>query len=356
MKNLRRLLAGSLLLALLGCSQERPDPVAPNNFTFTGEAEQLPLEVSQTFEQNWPEGMELPSFNLPAENLSPPAGFDTSYAVFAVGFLWGQLMPVALANISLTDWSGGVKVSGGAEIRIAHPIAFEPDQDVFLPSENPAIVRWESFTSHDFDGVAMIVVIKKDELTDMLPELTFSTEPFSVRFSFDQLVHMSAYYQIDAVNAVAIIARRLPGLPCPSGFIAGEWIRSEESNDYGHFAGKWFDPHGQPKAYLNGRFWTNDDGSRWFRGSYSGLFTDDVLGQVKGQWVYDDPRLCVLCGEALGKFRGIFTDTEGHLRGTIRGKFGDLSLPLTQKNLPFRGEWRVSCDSDDHPRITKDSD
>ena len=159
-----------------------------------------------------------------------------------------------------------------------------------------------------------------------------------------QLVRLDAYYQIDEWNAVAVRARKIHFTFCPHGEIVGEWIRDPNDRQSGNIQGVWLDPFGQPFASMAGRFWTTEDGRRLFEGTYSGIILDVVLGYFKGEWYYDDPRMCPMCGEGHGRFKGHFTDMKGEVIGMLEGEFGDWSIWPDDAVMPMQGRWRVFCD------------
>ena len=78
---------------------------------------------------------------------------------------------------------------------------------------------------------------------------------------------------------------------------------------------------------MNGRFWTNEDGRRVLEGSVSAYHTDEVMFHLRGSWLYDDMRMCPMCGVGHGVFHGKIFRTNDRAIGEFHGEFGDWSLP-----------------------------
>ena len=123
----------------------------------------------------------------------------------------------------------------------------------------------------------------------------------------------------------------------------GKWIKESSFDDHGRFEGMWLSQNGIPLGYLNGRYWTTDDGEQLIDGSVSGLYTDQIIANLRGHWHYDDPRMCPMCGVGHGKFAGRIYLTNSNAAGEFRGEFGDWSLPPDDLVMPFSGGWRMHC-------------
>jgi hypothetical protein len=266
---------------------------------------------------------------------------DPAYDVFSVTFVWGGLNN-APSGVRPLDWSGSLSVNGEAIIDVVYRIAFE-EGDIVLPDSAPAYVGWISQTAGDFDGLSFLVFLRKDVIYCVEPQLTFDTPPFSISLSFGQLVKYAASFPVDSANGVAIFARKIWCNVCPGGLIEGAWVKDSTSGGFGTISAVWKDHAGTPVGLMTAMFWTSSDGTREFSGAVSGYFTDNIIAWVKGTWGYDDYRMCPLCGEGHGWFRGTYENIIDGTTGHLKGVFGDYSLPVTQRELPLVGYWQQDC-------------
>ena len=197
----------------------------------------------------------------------------------------------------------------------------------------------------DFDGISFLVFLKRGVVYITPPILTFETAPITLHFDFSELVKLNALYQLEHGNALAVHARKIWPPRCPGGFIEGRWIREDNTGSHGRFEGVWMNYKGEPEGYLNGAFWTNNDGRREFDGWVSGYYTDHIIAELKGTWWYGDPSLCVTCGQGHGWFHGHFVYANGTNRGgKVAGEFGHFLTPtVDQAALPLRGIWHELC-------------
>jgi hypothetical protein len=342
MRNLNILLLVGIVLLLSGCSGDSLTPTDPQQTTT--DDSQIPQEVGDL----------LNKYALSDEELTPQAVLDgldpippelvKDCDVFAVTFVWGSVFNTSPTENAITDWSGKLWVNGVAVVHPRRTIDFERGEDSILVSDIPAVAAWVSYTTGDFDGIHFLVFLKRDIIYITPPMLTFETGQTKLVFSFFQLTRLLAYYHLDNGQGVAVHARRLWENVCPGGLIEGRWIKEESFGGKGRFHGWWMDYLGNPTGYLNGIFWTNDDHTREFSGHASGLFTDHIIAEFRGHWFFDDPRMCPMCGEGHGGFRGKFKFlTNDGKTGILAGEFGDYSLPPDDLDMPFNGTWKVEC-------------
>ncbi len=326
-------------LLLSGCDKNSTSP--SNELENSSE---MPVNVKEMLEQyTYSDYGALPdNINL-VYNPTPEILTDTSYDVYAVTFLWGHLFNATVDPPVTTDWSGSLWVNGVSIVNAIHTICFENDQDYLVEDSLEYSESWVSYTDWDFDGISFLVFMKRGIIYIIEPTLNFETEPITLSFSFDQLVNFYAYYMIDNQNALAVHARKLWPDGCPGGYIEGEWIKEDLGGDKGYFMGVWSDIDNQPTGLLSGNFWTEEDGEKLFQGSVSGYYTDEVIADVWGTWLYDDPSLCPLCGTRHGLYEGYFEYINGSRGGILKGEFGDYNLDVTELNMPMTGLWQEHC-------------
>ena len=343
MKVLVSLLILTVTVVLFGCSDQPTAPVPTGQSEDDINQQDMPTPVEEMLAR-----YAIPENELlrPLRQVDPPmTEFDVAryYDVYAVTCLWGELANTSAQIADTTDWSGTLWVNGVAVIKVLNEIDFEPGQDSVLGSNIPSSIGWVSQTNGDFDGLTCLVLLRRDIVYITPPVLTFQTEPITLQFYFDKLRCLDAFYPVDNENGVAIHARRIWPTDCPDGLVEGRWIKNGPFESRGVLYGWWMDTHGSALGHLDGTFWVNDDFSREFSATVSGLHTDEVIAELTGTWYYDDQRLCPICGEAHGVFEGTFVYlSDGHT-GTIQGTFGDYSLPPDDPDMPFSGVWSFDC-------------
>ena len=327
-----------IILCISSCSDERISPTqTESNIT----AQDVPPEVQKILDRYAiPDEIPIPFSKVNNDSHTPPLD---GYDVYAVTILWGQLFSFSPPPSITTDWSGTLSTNAAAIINVRETIDFELGQDSILPAITPTYTEWVSFTTGDLDGLSFLVYTKRDVVYVVPPVLTFSTSPFTMSWDFETLADFSAFYLINNTDAVAIISKKIWPHDCPSGIISGEWIKAASFADSGIFQGLWLDRNSEPEGYLSGTYWMNSDGGGEFAGVVSGYLTDEVIVEVHGQWQYDDPRLCPLCGEGHGIFHGRYVYLHDGKSGSMWGEFGDLTLPLEEVVMPMKGWWRDDC-------------
>ena len=336
------ILAALAAFFLAGCTEEKLSPVSSENNT--PQTEQFPAEVSIFLEQyTVEEEIDISEIGQLPDNFDNSMLSDSLYDFYIVTFLWGKLPHTSSPTDLITDWSGSLSVNGPSKVFALHPIDFEPNQDSLIPEDNPHGEKWASSTQNDFDGVLFLVLFDKLTPTFAPQILTFDTNPIKLQFDFHQLVHMRAFYRIDSVNSVAVSSQKIRPRVCPEGYFTGRWIKADSSQSKGRFEGLWYTHSGDIVGYLNGRFWTNDEGHGLLEGVVSGYYTDQVIIKLHGKWIYDDSRLCPICGTGHGQFKGRFKFSEHDEDGYFRGEFGNYELPPNDQVMPLRGRWQLNC-------------
>ena len=327
---------------LAGCAEEKISPVSSENNT--SQIEEIPSDVRTLLDQyTVEEEIDISEIAQVPADLDNSMLSDSMYDFYIVTFLWGNLPHNFSATDLITDWSGSLSVNGPSKVFALHPIDFEPDQDSLIPENHPNGEMWASSTQNDFDGIMFLVLYDKLTPTFAPQILTFDTDPITLRFDFRQLVHMQAFYRVDSVNSVAVISQKIRPRICPEGYFAGRWVKADSSHSNGRFEGLWFTHARDTVGYLNGRFWTDDEGQGLLEGVVSGYYTDQVIAKLHGVWAYDDNRLCPTCGVGHGQFKGRFKFLERDANGYFRGEFGNYELPPNDRVMPFRGRWHLDC-------------
>lgn len=343
MKKLMPLVLFGLLAINIGCSETDSPPVAPqDSSTMTN----IPLDMNALLNDNViTEVTTVTELSAVHSWIVPPPGLiDTSFDVYAVTIIWGQYHNTEVTDAAATDWSGTLSTNAVGEVKLLHTISFDHGEDEMLAPPNMTTLAWKSFTSNDFDGITSLVFIKRGIVYIVNPTLKFETKPFTKEFDFHTLEKYTEFFPLDDRHGVVVVAHRLRRVICPSGMVSGEWIREENDMGSGHFSARWLDHHSQLIGIFTGTFWTNDDGQGEFEGYLSHHTLTVVLAHVKGRWIFDDPRLCPMCGSDHGTFAGRieYLDGTGAV-GKIIGEFGDYTLPLMSKVVPMKARWRIDC-------------
>ena len=336
-------LLGIAVAIFAGCSDQPTTPQSSHDTT--PPAQSVPADLQGRLNgYTITEDGTVPDPSLEAVNSSfAQTVADTGYDVYAVTFLWGSLLNASQPPSITTDWSGKLWANAVAVVDVRYTIDFEPGEDSLVPVNTPSAAAWVSFTSGDADGISALVFLKRGIEYFARPMLTFETTPFTISFPFERLENLTAYFPVDNMNGVAVMARKIYYHPCPAGLIKGEWIKEDISGRRGTFSGVWVDRCGNPVGVMAGLFWTNENGGGEFSGTLSGVQLDVVIAELKGIWRYDDSRLCPICGAGHGIFRGSFRYLMENVSGEMMGEFGDLSLPADQLRMPLIGVWRHHC-------------
>ncbi len=326
-------------LLIAGCSDR-------DNSTDTGD--NPTPDINQAYEQTQQLTEYYENDNSAGEpvesDITVPDLTDDSYDIYAVTIVWGWPFPEFEPEIEPTVWDGTLSMNAVGVVDINRTIDFETGQDSVLHHSVPSAVSWGSTTDGDFDGICAYVFYKQGIEYFVAPELTFTTGPFTVSWDFGQLEDFTALYQVDDFNLVAVRAKRIWTYPCPRGFLEGTWIKDTTLADSGRFEGVWIEENNDTLGYYTGQFGRREDGTGVFSGSVSGYVTDQVIAEFSGEWMFDDPRMCPMCGEGHGLFWGKYEYLDREGSGTMRGVFGDYSLPPDDIEMPMKGYWRDDCD------------
>ncbi len=326
---------------LIGCGGESTPPVVSDMSAPV--AQQVSDEMQAVVDQYvLPDG----ASQLASSPFGPSWDPGPNCDVYAITFLWGSLCSVAPASDIVTNWSGGLRTSTASGMRVRTTIDFEEGEDYLEPAVDVASIRWVSFTSGDFDGISVLIYLRTDITVAVIPTLSFDTEAIELYWDFSELVKLDAYYPIANAGGVIVHSRRLSVPLCPRGYLEGKWIKDNGSfTQKGRFEGIWTDHLGHPTGYVSGEYWPSENqyGGGELEGWVSGFYTDEIIARLKGVWYYDDPRMCPVCGEGHGQFKGrIYMQNDGTV-GSFRGEFGDWSLPPDDSVMPFKGSWKLDC-------------
>ncbi len=334
------LLCGLFTALLAGCGEQTSVPAAPENDS------QVPSEVADLLGRfAVPVDMVVndPEMQVGNSDVETPPPYD-NYDVYAVTILWGSLTNTATPGGTPVDWSGTLSVNGVVTIDVLHTISFENNQDVLIPTNNPAVAAWTSFAANDFDGLNCLIYVDKDIVYITAPELTFDTAPFDISYQLEELADLSEFHLVNNIHGFAISARKIYSSSCPSGLIVGEWVRDDVGGASGWFGGQWLNPDGSVFGGVAGTFTTDNNGLRTFEGVVSEGMLTVVTYRVFGTWYYDDPTMCPLCGSGHGYFCGFYTDQNSQLKGLIKGEFG-YAADAADNHLPLSGKWVEMCDN-----------
>lgn len=249
--------------------------------------------------------------------------------------LWGQLdsQPTtdAAAPVAALDWSGSLKVTGGA-LAVKRAILFEWPADHLLPRTDRQSLSWVSHTGPRFDGL-LLCVLQRPDPSGSYPEgsITFDSGPYSTTIKLADLDGLDRTESVDEQgNAISFEGKTLSD--CPAGFMRGYWVRVPGANG-GFFRGHWVSQLGSVKGYLRGRWGTSDAGERVFAGKIIDR-AGNVRGLMEGSWTPGQ--------DGMGDFSGHWASQSGQIEGEFSGKFitrNDLGLGF------FRASWSAECPS-----------
>ncbi len=333
----------SILALLAGCSRENSattpteNPV-PDMSQAYDDAEKLLDRFVENNDGRQPEGAPTGVTGLPSLT-------DEGYDIYSVTFVWGWPFNIPQPQTDPIVWDGTLSVNAEAIVAITRTIDFEPGQDSVLPHDAVHFDAWVSQTDGDFDGFTALVFLKRGNYYFAPPLLTFDTEPFHISFDFGQLEDFTGLYVVGNTSIVAVRAARIWTVPCPKGTLNGTWEKDSSFAYTGYFSGFWLDHNNNPIGPYAGHFWRDDDNIGRFEGWVSGGLTAQVIIEFSGEWIYDDPRDCILCGVGHGQYWGEYKYLSRAGGGTLRGVFGDYSLPPDDLEMPMKGFWRDSCNA-----------
>jgi hypothetical protein len=335
-----------LFVVAIGCSDRQNSPTTSNQPVPT--QQQMPVGIQSLIDQNTPGNDGSWPATLIDPSLIVPDSMDTNFQVYLMTFLWGNIDSSSSGAVP-TDWSGSVSFTGSGLLAPTRIISFERGQDSLLPRTSPVVISWVSKTLRDFDGLSMLLFVRRNSPLTVIPQVQFNTAPISVKFDTAQLKDLNAFYRIDDNNGLAVHSHRLFHPFCPHGVVAGQWIRSDTSAFAGTIKARWLDADGNPIGVLDGLFWKDANAAPQFKGRIITASTRP-FGTVSGVWTYDDPRMCPMCGEGHGRLVGRINAPGGALIGMLSGQFGNPTIP-TPRALPMSGIWRLDCNRDEDVSI-----
>ncbi|PKK83746.1 MAG: hypothetical protein CVT49_06925 [candidate division Zixibacteria bacterium HGW-Zixibacteria-1] len=359
---LRNLLLAALILSLVGflagCGEDSTSPSDDDLLTIADEfGGYTPTDEQAAFgDPVLLDDMDADKI-YDDELLASPAVdsiIDESIAgAYALRIVWGSLRYDSTIT-EITDWSGSLTVSRGAEI-VRRTIRFEDGQDYILDRTDRTLIEWVSLTTVHFDGIFVNIYIPPVVTDDsaMIAEepvtVTFETGPLMVSFSTDQLPALdTVFYLEDSVNAVAFHGFKVEPMGCPNGFLDGRW--GTDTTGLGVFNGRWIASNGMLAGYIHGEWGQDSAGANYFVGKYI-----DINGQFEGllkgtyRWMpfgnmngLQNGRVPCHGG---GKFYGHFYDAERNPIGVLKGRFR-LPKDNTDGDMGyFFGRWKKFCSS-----------
>ncbi|HDL04144.1 MAG TPA: hypothetical protein ENH25_08420 [candidate division Zixibacteria bacterium] len=279
---------------------------------------------------------------------------ESEDGAYALRIIWGSL-EYNPEITEVTDWSGSLTVSRGAEI-IRRIIRFEPGQDYILERTDRSLIEWVSLTTVHHDGIAVNLYIPPAETDETIVTadepvtVTFETGPLTVSFDISEIPALDTiYYLEDSANAVCFRGFKIEPMGCPNGFLEGRWGLDE--TDQGIFKGRWIASNGSLAGFVEGTWGTDEStGRNVFVGKYI-----DINGQFEGllkgtyRWmpfgvINGNPQGNAYCHGG-GQFYGHYYDAETNPIGVVKGRF---RMPRDDAEGAmgwFFGRWKTFCSS-----------
>ncbi len=289
---------------------------------------------------------------------------DPDAGVYHLRIVWGRLCYDSTVTTA-TDWSGSLTISRGAEV-LRRVIHFEDGQDEILTRTDRQILEWTSITTVHNDGIAVDLFVPPlyttydtsdvavvDSLGDttwsqvidtVYPDPTpitvaFETGPYSRTFDLSELMSLDTITYLDDSNAVAFHAFKLDRLPCPRGFLSGNWGYDEEGN--GVFRGIWMSRNGRIDGYLTGHFGLNSDSLPVFFGKWidkSGNFEGFLRGTYGARPNMNSHGNGMQ--NAGGWYTGRIYNADRRPIGVLKGRYRNAD---DGRKGFFQGRWKVHC-------------
>lgn len=277
---------------------------------------------------------------------------STEAGTYVMRILWGS-MEYDSTVTEVTDWSGSLTISRGAEI-VRRTIRFEPGQDYILDRTDRSLIEWVSLTTVHHDGICVNLYVPPVDSTDTTTAadepvtVSFETGPFSISFDISEIAALDTiYYLDDEVNAVAFRGFKIYPGACPKGFLEGGW--GTDSTGQGIFKGRWISQHGALAGFLEGTWGVDPDGNqtnvfygKWidlngqFQGLLRGTYKPVAFGlQGNGHMQYYGG----------GWFRGNFYDKNQNVLGVLRGHYQKSRCDCDGRLGFFKGRWKTYCPS-----------
>lgn len=265
----------------------------------------------------------------------------TESNIYALRIVWGML-ECDTSMTTPTDWSGSLTISRGSEV-LRKVIKFEPATDWIVIRDDRAVIEWVSETTIHHDGVMVNLVIPPEDSATATGDpvtVTFDTEPFQMTFDVTDLAALDTVYYLDDSNAVAFYGFKVDRVPCPKGFLAGNWGKDEEGN--GIFYGKWMSHYGGLEGHLEGTWGIDNDGeeANVFYGKY--IDSDgNFMGLLKGRYHVSNSHSAHR--RLNGWFRGYYYDGDGNILGVLKGNYHEKVDNSSYGT--FQGRWREYCNA-----------
>jgi hypothetical protein len=248
---------------------------------------------------------------------------------------WGNLHRDSTIT-HVTDWTGSLAVEPGA-VLLERVIRFE-DRDYILPRTERGLLEWVSHTSDGFDGVLVRIVPCPSTTADVQSEIdsantiiTFTTGPFTAKFTLVELPGLHRIVTLEDGNAVAFDAVFVPPFSCPRGFLGGAW-RHHPDREGGKFFGKYTSETGEHLGFVRGFYGVNQEGEKVFFGKWISL-SGEFRGILRGTWGHFRE------GEG-GYFDGGWVGRDRRVHGGVKGEW---RREDERRAGFFRGVWGAHC-------------
>lgn len=276
------------------------------------------------------------SSDLSEDESVQPERIEQNVEIHYILAMWGRIDPQEGVRPIPLVWNPSLQVLEGDMVTVRRTVFFD-SRDEVLPQHVRHQVDMISQTMPHVDGVVLQVALARSDASRPA-YLRFRSVPVSIEVPASRLSNLDYSVMIDrAGNGLSLVSLEQDPVEqhCPSGFLAGRWIDTEERG--GVFGGAWRTENGRIIGHVAGRYGVTSSGEQVFSGKYI-----DLDGRFKG----------ILRGNyAEGQFRGEWLDADGDHRGYLRGNYGG-SEDATRAGW-FRGVWHETCPplSDDDPSV-----
>ncbi|UCE07414.1 MAG: hypothetical protein JSW07_05115, partial [bacterium] len=231
-------------------------------------------------------------------------GSDTVNAYY-IRITWG-LLEFDSTSTDVINWNGSASITRG-NLGIMKTIRFEGNDKIVLPRPDRKTVEWVSQTRPHFDGILLVIVDR--DASNIDGEFTFTTDLYSMTFSYDDLDSLELVETvIPQGHQLSIQAYNKKVIPFGGGFLDGKWIRTRKHG--GKFHGRWIDNVGTRVGHLKGIWGVNRFGEKLFFGKYISM-NGQFGGLLAGNWGYSED------GENNGWFKGRWVNRSLTAIGTL---------------------------------------
>ena len=257
---------------------------------------------------------------------------DSAVEVYFLRIVWGRLHWDTTAT-TILDWSGSAQVDKGSLV-LLRTIRFERGDYIHRPRPDRQTLAWTSYTGPHFDGIYIAIVVSPNDTVTTEGTLTFSTEAFSMTFSFSDLDSVDVVYPVGQEgDEIAFVGYKKQLVPCGNGFLNGKWVRTRRHE--GVCKGRWINRDGSLGGHFHGRWGKRNNGEQVFFGKCIGP-NGEFKWLIKARWQYSYSH-----GEDGGRFVGECFDRNGQVRGVLGGHFR-VGGEKGRKGY-FQGQWRLLC-------------